>query len=107
MSSKEREAYGASRSHVVNPDDIAGLQVPYNGFGEDAHRAYLQDGPQQRLSGYSVGASSAYVVPDPQSTPSGGVIVHQDGGRFEHLTKEEAQHEIPPTYDSIPPEDRR
>lgn len=108
MSSKEREAYGISRSHVVNPDDAAGLQVPYGGLGEEAHRAYLQDGPQQRLSGYSVGASSAYVVPDPQSSPSGGsVIVHQDGGRFEHPMKEEVQHEIPPTYDSIPPEDRR
>lgn len=106
MSSKEREAYGSSQSHVVNPDDATGSHTPYGGLGEEAHLAYLQGGPMLRTSAYSEGASSAYIVPDPRSSPSGGVIVHQDGGRFEDQAKE-VQHEIPPTYDSIPSEDRR
>lgn len=44
-----------------------------------------------------------------RTTTAGGVIVHQDAGRVPQPAEEveERQEEIPPTYESIPADERR
>ena len=68
------------------------------GVGEAAHQAYLACGPSP--------SNFAGVGGRPQS-----VVVHRDGGRVSVIgPEEEEEHvveaEIPPTYDSLPEEER-
>ncbi|RDB18303.1 hypothetical protein Hypma_000498 [Hypsizygus marmoreus] len=92
-SAKEREAYpgrfspgGSGGLGVVNPDGEgqgsgSGARGSGAGVDEESRLAYLRSGP----------------------------IVHRDAGRVEGNAEEsdEEPAEIPPTYDSLPAEDRR
>lgn len=131
-SAKEREALDNRNSlngrglSVANPSyepepegTLAG------GYDGQARQAYLQMGPQGRRPSQpdspTYGFSTQNSPPphpaplrasgsaSPDSRARSGVIVHQDGGRLQPDTAEgeERQAEIPPTYDSIPAEDRR
>jgi hypothetical protein len=97
-STKEQEAFG--RRYVVNQDDGLGQSAGAGGIGPEAHQAYLAHGPGA--------APQAPFMSMPEAQRGSGVIVHQDGGR---LAREEdageGPSEIPPTYDSLPPGDRR
>ena len=85
---KEREAFGAA---ALPPPRPLGLGVANPDLGEASastvgvdREAYLRNGP--------------------------GPIVHQDAGRVDPVEAEEeaeAREEIPPTYDSLPAEERR
>ena len=67
------------------------------GVGEAAHQAYHAGGPSP--SNFAVAAGK-----------SGSVVVHRDGGRVSAIGQEEDEHtveaEIPPTYNSLPAEER-
>ncbi|TFK37272.1 hypothetical protein BDQ12DRAFT_215291 [Crucibulum laeve] len=128
-SAKELEAFGGRR--VANPDEGAGpsagqgeehLPNPYASVDPQAHAAYLQSGPGRRESvgGEFGGGGAGPAFPHPQhhqasfapaqpyaqpAAQGSGVIVHRDGGRIPDRGGEE-QAEIPPTYDSIPKEER-
>lgn len=76
------------------------------------HGGYVGPGAQSAVLDY---AGSGASVPSPARRGS-AVVVHQDGGRVQIRGKgteaadeeeEEEPSEIPPTYDSIPPEERR
>lgn len=111
-SAKEREALGMRGGvHVMNPsqDGVeysqqhghSQMMYAAGGVGEAAHQAYLAGGPSSNLGGRQQGAVS----------PPGSVVVHRDGGRVPVTGQEEEEHvveaEIPPTYDSLPAEERR
>lgn len=105
-SAKEMEAFGSragSQPHVTNPDE--------------QRQAYLQYGPgpwagQQAGEGSGAGMS----MPEPRPgmpTANSGVVVHQDGGRVPvgkgREEEEDPAHlpEIPPTYDSLRPDNEQ
>lgn len=96
-SAKEMEALGmrGGGAHVMNPSQD-GEYSQHAGVGEAAHQAYLAGGPSS--SNYAAGGR-------PES-----VVVHRDGGRVPVIGGEEEEHvveaEIPPTYDSLPAEER-
>ena len=74
-----------------------GQGVYAGGVGEAAHQAYLAGGPSP--------SNFAGAGGRPQS-----VVVHRDGGRVSVIGPEEEEQvveaEIPPTYDSLPEEER-
>ena len=97
-SAKEREAY-PQRFELANPDqgDVgAGM-----GFSDQDRQQYLASGPSGRASSSSLGRLREADGSIPAAAhPSGSdVFVHRDGGRLE-------QNEIPPTYDSVPRDER-
>jgi hypothetical protein len=105
-SAKEREALGIREgAHVMNPSQDGefsqhaqglGQGVTYAaGVGEAAHQAYLAGGPSP--SNFAVAGGRP-----------GSVVVHRDGGRVPVTgqEEEEVEAEIPPTYDSLPAEER-
>ncbi|KAF7776588.1 hypothetical protein Agabi119p4_4981 [Agaricus bisporus var. burnettii] len=109
MSNKEREAYEAAgpsgRMVVTNDEEQAYPQYPhnnnYNNMGPSASTTPRVGTPQQQQRG-----EKSQVNLDRATSPS--VIVHQDGGRVPQLDdhEEETGAEIPPTYDSIPRDQR-
>ena len=108
-SAKEMEALGIRGGvHVMNPSHDGeysqnapgqglGQGMYAGGVGEVAHQAYLAGGPSP--------SNFAGTGGRPQS-----VVVHRDGGRVSVIGPEEEEHvveaEIPPTYDSLPAEER-
>ncbi|KIJ98839.1 hypothetical protein K443DRAFT_680424 [Laccaria amethystina LaAM-08-1] len=98
-SAKEREAFGIrDGAHVMNPSQDGeysqqaqglGQGMMYAaGVGEAAHQASLAGGPSPSNFAFAGGRP-------------GSVVVHRDGGRVEQV-----EAEIPPTYDSLPAEER-
>ena len=73
-----------------------GQEMYAGGVGEAAHQAHLAGGPSP--------SNFAGVGGRP-----GSVVVHRDGGRVSVIEQEEehvVEAEIPPTYDSLPAEER-
>ena len=110
---KEVEAMGRV---VTNPDG----QIPA------FQQAYLRTGPgiHQQQQGQYLPSSSSSAIPVPLQYPQqshpptisragAAVVVHEDGGRVVLRKGEEAEgerevlSEIPPTYDSLPYDERR
>ncbi|KAL5520092.1 hypothetical protein ACEPAG_1752 [Sanghuangporus baumii] len=111
-SSKEREAF-AQRYAQQNGQ---GHNVPYGGAAGAGNEggigpgmpvpvpASLQPGGGLGLGGPAQGPSLTVRNASPIDEGAPGVVVHQDGGR---LREEDVEppNEIPPTYDSIRPDD--
>ncbi|KAJ6520033.1 hypothetical protein C8R45DRAFT_45037 [Mycena sanguinolenta] len=114
-SAKEREAGRSGNFAVANPSTDPGDSRPMSGGYNDQYQAYLRSGPQARRGSQSeYNDPSSYPPLSPTASSSGasqrlgGVLVHQDGGRMEPETvHEEEADEIPPTYDSLPDEQRK
>jgi hypothetical protein len=112
---KEREAGRSGNFAVANPSTDPSDSRPMSGGYNDPYQAYLRSGPQQvRRGSQSEYNDPSFHPPLPGASSSGanprasGVLVHQDGGRVEHGTvPEEEADEIPPTYDSLPNEERK
>ena len=83
-------------SHDGEYSQHGGQGIYAGGVGEAAHQAYLAGGPSP---------SNFAGAGRPQS-----VVVHRDGGRVSVIEQDEEEHvveaEIPPTYDSLPAEER-
>ena len=102
-SAKEMEALGLRGGvHVMNPSHHEGEYSQHaqglgQGVREAAHQVYLAGGPSP--------SNFAGAGGRPQS-----VVVHRDGGRVSVIGPEEeegvVEAEIPPTYDSLPAEER-
>jgi hypothetical protein len=106
-SAKEREAFGIrDGAHVMNPSQDGeysqqaqrlGQGMYAAGVGEAAHQASLAGGPSP--SNFAVAGGRP-----------GSVVVHRDSGRVpvtgQQEEEEEVEAEIPPTYDSLPAEER-
>ena len=97
---KDREAFGAAALAPPPTRPLGmGLGVTNPDLGEASastggvdREAYLKNGP------------------GPVLVPGPGPIVHQDAGRVEPVGEEEREatrEEIPPTYDSLPVDERR
>jgi len=112
-SAKEIEALGLrGGAHVMNPSQDGGeypqhgqgMMYSAGGVGEAAHQAYLAGGPSPS-NNFAVAGGRPGAV-----SPPGSVVVHRDGGRVSVIGQEEEEHvveaEIPPTYDSLPAEER-
>ncbi|KAJ7070832.1 hypothetical protein C8F01DRAFT_399026 [Mycena amicta] len=97
-SAKEREAVGSRSFAVANPTNETG---PY----DDAIQTYLRSGPRRASQSEYSGMPHSPMASSSSSSGTGGVIVHQDGGRVEPRIEE--ADEIPPTYDSIPNDQRK
>ncbi|KAJ7246312.1 hypothetical protein B0H12DRAFT_1126638 [Mycena haematopus] len=114
-SAKEQEAGRSGNFAVANPSTEAGDSRPISGPYNDQYQAYLRSGPQARRGSQSEYNDTSSYPPLPPAASSsgasqraGGVLVHQDGGRVEPETVlEEEADEIPPTYDSLPNEERK
>jgi len=109
-SAKEREAGHSGTFAVANPSAEPSDSRPMSG---GQYETYLRSGPQARRGSQSeYNDPSSYPPLSPTASSSnagqrpGGVLVHQDGGRLEPETVLEAD-EIPPTYDSLPDEERK
>ena len=100
-SAKEMEALGIRGGvHVMNPSHDGEYSQHAQGLGqgvrEAAHQAYLAGGPSPSNFAGAGGRP-------------GSVVVHRDGGRVSVIEQDEEQvveAEIPPTYDSLPAEER-
>lgn len=106
VSNKEREAYeaaGTSGRMVVtnNPEQTYPQYQPY-ASGPSSSPPPFQGTPQQLQQPQQQRGEKAGV--NRNLAASSSVIVHQDGGRVPPPDEEEA--EIPPTYDSIPRDQR-
>ena len=111
-SAKEIETLGLrGGAHVMNPSQdgeysqhAQGMMYSAGGAGEAAHQAYLAGGPSPSNNFAVVGGRPGAV------SPSGSVVVHGGGGGVSVVGQEDEEHvveaEIPPTYDSIPAEER-
>lgn len=104
MGNKEREAYeaaGTSGRMVVtnNPEQAYPQYQPYTS-GPASSTTPRPGTPQQQQQQQR--GEKAEANPNPATSSS--VIVHRDGGRIPQPGDEEA--EIPPTYDSIPRDQR-
>ncbi|KAF7347653.1 RecA family ATPase [Mycena venus] len=112
-SAKEREAGRSGTFAVANPSAEPSDSRPMSGGYNDQYQSYLRSGPQARRgsqSEYNDRASYPPLSPTVASSGAGGhgVVVHQDGGRLEPETvAEEQADEIPPTYDSLPNDERK
>lgn len=113
MSAKEREAFGnaassSGRLTVSNATEGEPLML----MSMPIPMAYPYSKQlQQQQQQYQHASSSSPPLPSPSSpskrstTPTrSSVIVHQDAGR---LPDENGAEEIPPTYDSLPKNDRK
>ncbi|KAJ7675401.1 hypothetical protein B0H17DRAFT_135745 [Mycena rosella] len=113
-SAKEREARRSAGFAVANPSHEYEPRT-MSGAYDDQYQEYLRAGPHNaRNSQGEYHDSSPPLSPTASTSVAGqrtsGVIVHQDGGRvdpIEENIREEEADEIPPTYDSLPSEQRK
>ncbi|KAF8644019.1 hypothetical protein AX16_008735 [Volvariella volvacea WC 439] len=85
---------------------VPGVPIPANMPGQvPGGQTPQQPYPAGQPYGPGAVAGSGVATPGSVQTPGSGPIVHTDGGRI--VIPDSGREEIPPTYDSLPPDERR
>ncbi|KAF8318436.1 hypothetical protein DL93DRAFT_386675 [Clavulina sp. PMI_390] len=97
----------AARAYAeAHPHAYAHNNAPSNRMSMSDYYDGASVGPTSALSGGTGAGPLSVVNPDVNDDASSAVVQHRDGGRYVPPVPAENQAEIPPSYDSIPAEER-
>jgi hypothetical protein len=97
---------GAGAGLAYAPSSSTSLTPPRSAKEQEAFSRFNSLGSSAGMSGEASGSAEPGLRV--MNQPDDSVVVHQDGGRVRIPADEEpVEREIPPTYDSIPPDDSR
>ncbi|PFH50274.1 hypothetical protein AMATHDRAFT_61484 [Amanita thiersii Skay4041] len=108
------QVYGSSHSTSPGPTSTGAGSILGHGYNETIVSGPAAGGSSDARSAKEREAATErrpqVANPEGYGNNNSGIIVHQDGGRL-NMTRQpeevEVQQEIPPTYDSLPPDARR